>query len=154
MPNTQDGVMLRPLTDVVLPVREDDTKAMFVAKHLLLTRLPLFSKAEADKLDAGATATVTLLDTQGHKWRPLSTWLSDASQAIVRCRRSGLTVRWSAADRGISLLHFGVDDDNRQKLVARLRFASSTEAIQLVDVDREEGRMLHCILDRYSFLRI
>jgi hypothetical protein len=137
MPDTQDGVMLRPLTDVVLPVGENDVKMMFVAKSLPFTRLPLFSKAEADKLDAGTT--VTLLDTQGRKWRPLSTWLSDASQAIVLCRKSGLTVRWSAADRDIALLRFAVDDDNQQKLAATLRFTSSTEAIQLVDLDREEG---------------
>jgi len=138
MPDTQDAVMLRPLTDVVLPVSDTDVKVMLVAKNLLFTR-PLFSQAEADKLDAGATATVTLLDTRGHRWRPLSTWLSDPSQASVRCRRSGLTVRWPAADRDISLLHFAVDDDNQQKLAATLRFTSSTETIEIVDLDREQG---------------
>ena len=114
--DSQSGVLPTPLADTVFPIGaelDEDDEELLKKETASLTQAvaqvkdaPVFSKQEADKLTASGPSVATLVDTKGKPWRPLSSWLRDPSEAVVRCRKNGLTVRIEAGNSAIALLPF------------------------------------------------
>ena len=74
--------------------------------RMMQVTTPVFLRAQAAKLDAGPTASISATD--GVAWCGLAGWLDQpahAADAIVQCRRSGLTVQLDArTDPAVQLL--------------------------------------------------
>jgi hypothetical protein len=96
---------------------------------------PVFLRAQSNKLEAGPTVSISATD--GKAWCGLAGWLDQpahAADAIVQCRRTGLTVQLDAkADPAVELLP--LDD------------ASPQAALVYTDEGQTKREPLQAILD-------
>jgi hypothetical protein len=135
----------QPVAQVQTPLAEVKLAMPKVAFMMMKSiQTPVFLRAQSGRLEAGPTVSIS--STDGKAWCGLAGWLDQparAADAIVQCRRTGLTVQLDArADPAVELLP--LDDASPQAaLVYTEEGQPKREPLQaILDVQKRSLRLV------------